>query len=89
MWEESEEENNKKDMIILNRNKWKLFVIDELWCVTEQLAQQASAREAQEELKFVQTKAEKWRAKYYNSEAKLHGQAAQLSWAPNLLKRIA
>lgn len=64
MWEESEEENNKKVMIILNRNKWKLFVIDELRCATEQLAQQASAREAQEELKFVQTKAEKWRAKY-------------------------
>ncbi|XP_047657733.1 filamin A-interacting protein 1-like isoform X2 [Tachysurus fulvidraco] len=87
--EQKEEENNTKITNLKEEltklKSFALLVIDEQQHVSEQLAQQtakvqalhAAARESEEELNSVQSRAQKMESKVLHLEAELHGQAVQ------------
>ncbi|XP_060715737.1 filamin A-interacting protein 1-like [Tachysurus vachellii] len=87
--EQKEEENNTKITNLKEEltklKSFALLVIDEQQRVSEQLAQQtakvqalqAAARESEEELNSVQSRAQKMESKVLHLEAELHGQAVQ------------
>lgn len=87
--EQKEEENNRKvtnlNDELIKLKSFALLVIDEQQHLTEQLAQQsakvqelqAAARDAQEELNSVQSRAQKMEGKVLNLEAELQDQSVQ------------
>ncbi|XP_058237330.1 filamin A-interacting protein 1-like isoform X1 [Hemibagrus wyckioides] len=87
--EKREEENNRKITNLKEEltklKSFALLIIDEQQCVSEKLVQQtarvrelqAAAREAQEELSSVQSRAQKMESKVLHLQTELHDQAVQ------------